>query len=92
MAQRQKAHALTAETLAKVKERARACFMCRYILEALGPEFELRDWPPGAETADFPASAQAAHVRTDVLSAGAADRSVPEMAKRLGDGHLAVLL
>ena len=55
--------ALTPATLEDVKAKARAgCFMCRYTLEALGPEFELRDWPPGGEEAQYPVEAQKYHI------------------------------
>ena len=58
--------ALTAETLGAVRERAKACFMCGFIVEALGPGAELRDWPPGGEEARFPVEGQQAHIRVDV--------------------------
>jgi hypothetical protein len=66
MAGLKKAVALTAETLAGVRERAKSCFMCGFIVEALGRGSELRDWPPGAEEARFPVEGQEAHIRVDV--------------------------
>ncbi|MGH8897628.1 MAG: hypothetical protein ACRDZ4_11535 [Egibacteraceae bacterium] len=48
---------LSAETLALVRKSKGTChrldgigcFLCKWILEALGPDHALRPWPPGAE-------------------------------------------
>lgn len=54
---------LTAATLKTVKAKAAdGCFLCKRALEAIGPESELRDWPLGADEAEYPVEAQRIHI------------------------------
>lgn len=55
------------ETLAVVKAKAAdGCFLCRRLLESIGPDNVLRDWPQDGETkAEFTVDAQKYHVTTE---------------------------
>lgn len=46
----------------------RGCFLCTRILEALGPNGELRDWPVGGHEVEFPITGQRTHVLLEVGS------------------------
>ena len=70
---------LTEETVAMLRKRTVrtvkgekvGCFLCRRILEALGPDRQLREWPVGDrdEQLRFPVESQEAHVRLEKGSA-----------------------
>jgi len=59
--------ALTPGTLEVVKAKAAAgCFMCRWTLEALGPDQELRAWPQSDQEVQYPIEAQKYHITKEL--------------------------
>ena len=55
---------LSGKTRKLIEAEAATCFLCKRIIEALGSDGELRDWPPGgaSDKPDFPVTAQRSHV------------------------------
>jgi len=62
---------LRKRTVRTVKGEKVGCFLCRRILEALGPDRQLREWPVNDrdEQLHFAVEAQEAHVRLEKASA-----------------------
>lgn len=50
------------------KDREEGCQLCKRILESLGPQNELRNWPPGskAEKVEMPVEGQRNHVQLEL--------------------------